>query len=48
MKIKIYINNRPVEDYPEDELKEIRIKLNEKAMGSAGFVRKKSEPVKAG
>ena len=48
MKIKIYINNRPVEDYPEDELKEIKIKLNEKAMSSAGFVRKQSDPEKAG
>ena len=48
MKIKIYINNRPVEDYPEDELKEIKRKLNEKAMSSAGFVRKQSDPVKVG
>ncbi|MDD6043835.1 MAG: hypothetical protein PUB87_08830 [Eubacteriaceae bacterium] len=48
MKIKIYINNRPVEDYSEKELKEIKRKLNEKAMNSAGFERRKPEHVKKG
>lgn len=41
MNIKIYINERPVEDYTQDELNEIKVKLTETAMAAAGF--KKNE-----
>lgn len=41
MNIKIYINERPMEDYTQDELNEIKIKLTETAMAAAGF--KKNE-----
>ena len=47
MIIKIYINNRPMEEYSEDEMKEIRIKLTENAFKAAGFVREKPDPAEA-
>lgn len=39
MKIEIYINGRPVEEYPEGEMKAIKQKLTENAMRAAGYVR---------
>lgn len=41
MKIEIYINNRPVNEYSEDEMKELKRKLTETAMRAAGYVPEK-------
>lgn len=38
MKIEIYINGRPVESYPENELEKIKLELTKKAMEAAGYV----------
>lgn len=40
MTLKIYINNRPIEDYAPSELAEIKIKLTDTAMSAAGYTRK--------
>lgn len=41
MNIKIYINEKPVEEYSQAELEEIKKKLTEKFMTAAGL--KKAE-----
>ncbi len=40
MKIQIYINERPVEEYSQAELDEIKKTLTETAMKAAGLKRK--------
>lgn len=39
LKVLIYINNRPIEDYPPDELEEIKNKLTDRAMAAVGYRR---------
>ena len=43
MTLKIYINNRPIEDYAPSELAEIKLKLTDTAMSAAGYIRKNHE-----
>lgn len=43
MTLKIYINNRPIEDYMPSELAEIKLKLTDTAMSAAGYIRKNHE-----
>ena len=43
MTLKIYINNRPMEDYAPSELAEIKRKLTDTAMSAAGYIRKNHE-----
>lgn len=38
MNIEIYINNKPMESYSEEELEEIKYKLTVNAMAAIGFV----------
>lgn len=40
MKVNIYINNKPIEDYNPQELEEIKRKLTYKAMKGAGYTGK--------
>lgn len=40
MKIEIYINNKPISDYQEEELEEIKKELTRRAFAAAGYVRK--------
>lgn len=39
MTLKIYINDRPMEDYAPSELAEIKLKLTDTAMSAAGYIR---------
>lgn len=39
LKVLIYINGRPIEDYPPDELEELKIKITDKMMDAAGYRR---------
>lgn len=48
MKIEIYINGRPVEEYPEDEMNAIKQKLTETAMSAAGYIKKSAAEKRAG
>ena len=43
MKIEIYINDRPIEDFSEKELHEIGTILTERAMKAAGYIREKKK-----
>ena len=43
MNIKIYINERPVEEYSQAELEEIKKKLTEKFMAAAGLKKVEAE-----
>lgn len=43
LKVLIYINDRPIEDYPPDELEEIKIKLTDKMMAAAGYRRMRED-----
>lgn len=44
MNIEIYINERPVSEYSQEELQEIKVKLTETAMRAAGFKRNEAPP----
>ena len=39
MKIEIYINDRPIEEFSPEELHEIGTILTERAMKAAGYIR---------
>lgn len=43
MKIKIYINNKPIESYSDKELEDIKKRLTYKAFAAAGYEKKKEE-----
>ena len=38
LKVEIYINEKPIEEYEPEELEEIKVKLTRKAMAAIGFV----------
>lgn len=37
LKVEIYINGKPIEEYEPKELEEIKVKLTRKAMAAIGF-----------
>lgn len=39
LKVLIYINGRPIDDYPPDELEELKNKITDKMMAAAGYRR---------
>ncbi len=39
MKIEIYINDRPIEDFSAKELQEVGRTLTERAMKAAGYIK---------
>ena len=39
MKINIYINNRPLDEYPPEELEAVRNQLSTAAMTAAGYIK---------
>lgn len=41
LKVLIYINNRPIEDYPPDELEKIKNEITDRMMAAAGYRRAK-------
>lgn len=43
MTVKIYINNRPLEDHAPSELATLKEKLTETAMSAAGYIRDENE-----
>lgn len=43
MKIEIYINDRPIEDFSAKELQEVGRILTERAMKAAGYIREKTK-----
>lgn len=44
LKVKIYINNKPIEEYSTEELEDIKMRLTYKAMRAAGYVPKDEKP----
>lgn len=43
MKIEIYINDRPIEEFSKEELHEIGTILTERAMKAAGYIKEKKK-----
>ena len=43
MKVEIYINNRPIEEFSQEELHEIGTILTERAMKAAGYIKEKKK-----
>ncbi len=37
LKVEIYINGKPIEDFEQKELEEVKVKLTRKAMAAIGF-----------
>lgn len=48
LKIEIYINGKPIEDFEPKELEEVKAKLTRKAMAAAGFAPLKEAQRKRG